>query len=71
MIPHLCHWPTCNKKVPPGQWACLKHWALLPTHLRRRIDRAYRCGRPSLEYSEVAKIAAEWCRAYIATEKIR
>jgi len=65
---HHCHWPGCDKLVPPAQWGCTRHWYMLPLELRRKIWRAYRIGQedtktPSREYVEVAREAQDWIRA--------
>jgi len=23
---HHCHWPGCDKQVPPAMWGCKGHW---------------------------------------------
>lgn len=56
---HHCHWPGCEKQVPPALWGCKAHWFKLPDDLRRRIWRAYQkgqeeTGRPSRDYLEAA-----------------
>lgn len=62
---HHCHWPGCNKQVPPAMWGCKGHWFALPKHLRDRIWKAYRPGqeqdqRPSADYVTVAREAQAW-----------
>lgn len=62
---HLCHWPGCQKAVPPSMWGCKVHWFMLPQALRHRIWATYRPGqeidkRPSPEYVEAAKAVQEW-----------
>lgn len=62
---HVCHWPGCNKPVPPAKWGCARHWYRLPRRLRDRIWRAYRPGqerdkRPSAAYIEAARAARLW-----------
>lgn len=62
---HECHWPGCEKQVPPAMWGCKKHWFALPPILRARIWRCYRPGqeidmRPSVEYLAVAKEVQQW-----------
>lgn len=27
--PHHCHWPGCDKQVPPAMWSCKPHWFAL------------------------------------------
>lgn len=63
---HGCHWPGCDKKVPPAMWGCRHHWFSLPKPIRDEIWKTYRPGqeldkRPSAEYMK----AAEAARAYI------
>ena len=29
-----CHWPGCERQIPPHYWACAEHWAALPKRLR-------------------------------------
>lgn len=62
---HTCHWPGCNRQVPPAMWGCGKHWFLLPKTLRNRVWAAYRPGQekdgnPSAEYLKVAREIQEW-----------
>lgn len=64
---HHCHWPGCNKQVPPAFWGCYFHWMQLPKVLRDKIWAAYRPGqekdmRPSREYLEVAQEVQDWIR---------
>lgn len=62
---HHCHWPGCDKQVPPAMWGCCKHWMLLPKHLRDKIWATYRVGQevtmsPSNEYLDAATEVQEW-----------
>lgn len=62
---HRCHWPGCEKQVPPAMWGCTAHWYQLPQHLRNRIWRTYRPGQeinatPSTEYVAVAREVQDW-----------
>lgn len=62
---HHCHWPGCQKQVPPARWGCREHWYALPKDLRDRIWRTYRPGqerdqRPSRDYLEVAREVQDW-----------
>lgn len=62
---HTCHWPGCEKQVPPAMWGCKTHWFKLPATLRARVWRAYRPGqetdmRPSESYIEVANAVQDW-----------
>jgi hypothetical protein len=66
---HKCHWPTCNRDVPPKMWGCRAHWFKLPKNLRDWIWRTYVPGQektktPSPEYLEAATEVQKW----IATE---
>ena len=62
---HGCHWPGCNKAVPPAMWGCKVHWMRLPKYLRDKVWAAYRPGQeitktPSREYVTVAIEVREW-----------
>lgn len=62
---HHCHWPGCQKQVPPAKWGCPRHWFMLPADLRQAIWQAYRPGqeidqRPSPDYVDVAKRVQAW-----------
>lgn len=62
---HTCHWPGCEKIVPPALWGCREHWYRLPVLLRAKVWRAYRPGQeitkdPSTDYIEVAKEVQKW-----------
>lgn len=62
---HHCHWPGCERKVPPAMWGCKAHWFALPPALRSRIWNTYRPGQedtktPSREYVEAAKAVQAW-----------
>lgn len=62
---HACHWPGCERKVPPAQWGCREHWYKLPLELRREVWRTYRIGQedsktPSASYIAVAKRVQKW-----------
>ena len=66
---HHCHWPGCNKEVPPRLWGCREHWFTLPQVLRSAIWAHYRPGQeidknPSKEYLNVANRVQKWCREY-------
>ena len=65
---HLCHWPGCEKQVPPAMWGCKPHWFALPKPIRDAIWSAYRPGQentmsPSREYIAAALDAQEWIAA--------
>lgn len=62
---HTCHWPGCEREVPPAMWGCRQHWFTLPKALRDRVWRAYRPGqeidkRPSETYLQVAEDVQAW-----------
>ena len=62
---HRCHWPGCDKRVPPAMWGCKTHWFKLPQSLRTKIWLTYRPGqeiskRPSVEYIAVVRQVTEW-----------
>jgi hypothetical protein len=66
---HECHWPGCEKQVPPAMWGCKKHWFMLPKHLRDKVWKAYRPGQekdmnPSREYLEVANEVQRWIKLH-------
>lgn len=65
--PHTCHWPGCDKQVPPARWGCTVHWYKLPLSIRNRIWAAYRLGQEesgdvSPEYLAAAQTAQEWIK---------
>ena len=67
--PHTCHWPGCEREVPPEMWGCQTHWYKLPKTLRDRIWAVYVPGQeitktPSAEYLRVAREAQRWIRAH-------
>ena len=62
---HKCHWPNCERDVPPSMWGCKQHWFALPKYLRDRIWATYRPGQeitktPSREYLEAARAVQVW-----------
>lgn len=64
---HHCHWPGCDKQVPPSMWGCRGHWLALPLTLRNRIWDAYVPGQevngtPSDEYLEAARDVQDWIK---------
>lgn len=66
---HECHWPGCDRQVPPAAWGCQTHWYKLPKALRTRIWKAFRPGQektktPSAEYIAVAREAQDWIAAH-------
>lgn len=67
---HHCHWPGCERQVPPAMWGCISHWNKLPKRLRDRIWAAYIPGQevdmtPSEEYLDVADEVQEWIRSQL------
>jgi hypothetical protein len=71
---HACHWPGCEKSVPPAMWGCTPHWFALPKRLRDRIWATYRRGQedtktPSREYLEVATEVQIWIREQIVRKQ--
>jgi hypothetical protein len=68
---HHCHWPNCNRPVPPAMWGCKQHWFTLPLILRNKIWAAYRPGQevnltPSKEYIAVAIEVEQWIINYLS-----
>jgi hypothetical protein len=66
---HLCHWPGCDKQVPPAMFMCAPHWFKLPKSIRDQIWRTFRPGQekdwtPSPEYVAAAKAAQDWIAAF-------
>lgn len=64
---HHCHWPGCERKVPPAAWGCMKHWKMLPLALQRKIWAAFRPGQevsktPTRDYVEAAHEVQMWIR---------
>ncbi len=62
---HHCHWPGCEKRVPPAQWGCSQHWFKLPRSLRNKIWATFRPGQevsktPSSNYIAVAREVQQW-----------
>lgn len=65
---HHCHWPGCDRDVPPAAWGCYEHWRKLPKALQHRIWQTFRPGQektktPSREYVAVAREVQEWIAA--------
>lgn len=65
--PHTCHWPDCNKQVPPAMWGCKTHWFKLPATIRREIWLTYKPGQevnmtPSQAYLSAADKAEKWIK---------
>lgn len=64
---HHCHWPNCNKQVPPAMWGCSAHWFKLPTMLRNKIWATYRPGQeitktPSEAYMKAVYEVQDWIK---------
>lgn len=62
---HTCHWPACQRQVPPAMWGCKPHWFNLPKELRDKVWSAYIPGQeirmdPSDEYLTVAHEVQAW-----------
>lgn len=67
MAEHTCHWPDCDKPVPPAMWGCKPHWFKLPRTLRNQIWATYVPGQeitktPSMEYLAVALRVQKWIK---------
>jgi len=63
--PHGCHWPGCDRQVPPARWGCKTHWFRLPKELRDKIWKAYQpgqeiTGKPSEAYLDAAREVQAW-----------
>lgn len=68
---HHCHWPGCERAVPPAMWGCKQHWFALPRHLRSKVWATYRPGQevsktPSQAYIAVAREVQEWIARHAA-----
>jgi hypothetical protein len=68
-VTHTCHWPKCERPVPPAMWGCREHWYKLPKFLRDKIWRTYRPGQeitkdPSPAYVEAALEVQRWILNY-------
>jgi len=66
---HECHWPGCDKQVPPAMWGCSAHWFKLPKALREEIWDTYRPGQektltPSAAYLVAANKVQAWIREH-------
>lgn len=62
---HKCHWPGCDKEVPPAMWGCSYHWFKIPIKARRAIWKNYRPRqeidlKPSKEYLDVTIKVERW-----------
>ena len=68
---HHCHWPGCDKQVPPAMWGCKAHWFKLPADLRAKVWATYRPGQeisktPSAAYLHVARQVQDWIKTHNA-----
>jgi hypothetical protein len=66
---HTCHWPGCDRQVPPAMWGCKEHWYKLPKSLRDLIWATYLPGQevslsPSRGYIEAAELVQKWIREF-------
>ena len=73
---HYCHWPGCDKQVPPAKWGCKEHWFKLPMRLRNRIWASYSIGQeinmtPSKKYLEVAREVQNWIKEHYPPRRKR
>jgi hypothetical protein len=64
---HHCHWPGCDKQVPPAMWGCKQHWLKLPIALRNRIWVTFVPGQevdgtPSEDYLAAADAVEKWIK---------
>lgn len=71
---HTCHWPGCQRHVPPKMWGCAPHWFTLPKALRDRIWAAYVPGQeisktPSEAYLAVAREAHAFALSYVPAKR--
>ncbi|QOR55206.1 MAG: hypothetical protein SHS37scaffold296_23 [Burkholderiales phage 68_11] len=72
---HQCHWPGCERQVPPAMWGCRPHWYTLPAELRNRIWSTFRPGQevkgtPSTAYVEAARAVQEWIAQHQAAHAV-
>jgi hypothetical protein len=71
---HSCHWPGCDRQVPPAMWGCRNHWFKLPLDLRQDLWAAYTPGQEKGEadvtpaYFAAAHAIQEWIAARLAKE---
>lgn len=62
---HTCHWPGCERQVPPAMWGCKPHWMRLPYGLRALIWTTYEPGQevsmtPTEDYLDAAHQVQDW-----------
>ena len=60
-----CHWPDCTAECLTTQWACDRHWAVLPIPIRESITRTWdrakeREGTYTIDYIGVCRSAYRW-----------
>lgn len=70
---HHCHWPGCQRQVPPAMWGCRPHWYALPAAIRAQIWRTYapgqeQAGTPSGAYVKAARAAQDWIAQHLAAK---
>lgn len=66
---HACHWPGCDRAVPPAMWGCSQHWFMLPARLQARIWATYVAGQEITKTPSRAYLtAAQEVQAWIAKE---
>lgn len=71
---HTCHWPGCERAVPPAMWGCKEHWFKLPKPLRDQVWKEYRPGQeitktPSARYLIVARLVQGWIAGKVTINK--
>ena len=68
---HSCHWPGCEKQVPPAMWGCRPHWFKLPMRIRNRIWAAYRAGQEdNMDVSQAYVTAAQEAQDWILAQQV-
>lgn len=71
---HHCHWPGCDRQVPPAMWGCKPHWFALPEELRTRIWQTFVPGQevrgaPSVAYVAAAREVQTWIAEHQAARQ--
>lgn len=71
---HHCHWPGCDRRVPPAMWGCFAHWTRLPHSLQAKIWATFKPGQeisktPSREYLDAAHEVQAWIHKEILRER--
>lgn len=64
---HECPEPTCSERVPFGRLACINHWYMVPSALRRALTLAWNDGSPGMNYRQ----ARQDCIDFLAHRKAR